>query len=182
MPKAAYYIPTQPYSPIDALNRRAAAVGSPGYAMATAHANYNGHSVRVSWNSYRRYYIAEYTWSGRQVIARGSFENVLTAALRFNRRDGLGTSLKVWPREDDDDAIALCESTEALQLYSRDSAAAHFDSWYTWRHRAAAGSVRDYAHPGKLVLHFDWELMQATGSHEEYVEALKTKHKRTHTR
>ena len=58
-----FHLPVRPYSPIDALNRRAAALGSPGYAQATAYADYNGHHVTLSYNSYRGYYIAQYFWA-----------------------------------------------------------------------------------------------------------------------
>lgn len=45
MPSKEYHLPVIPFSPIDALNRRAAAVGSIGYAEAASHANYNGHGA-----------------------------------------------------------------------------------------------------------------------------------------
>ena len=57
-----YHVPTRPYSVIDSLNRRAAALGSPRYGMLASAANYNGHRVEVWWNSYKQCYIAEYIW------------------------------------------------------------------------------------------------------------------------
>jgi hypothetical protein len=70
-----FHLSVRPYSPIDAHNRAAAAKGSSRYAGATAGADYNGYHVTLAWNDYRRYYVAEYFWAGRVVIARGGFEN-----------------------------------------------------------------------------------------------------------
>ena len=67
-----FWIPTRPYSLIDAINRMAAATGSPRYAELATYADYNGHYVTVSFNEYRRYWVAEYTWAGRVVIGRGT--------------------------------------------------------------------------------------------------------------
>ena len=91
MPEIEFHVPERPYTPIDALNRRAAAVGSPRYAALTSHADYNGHQVTVAFNDYRQYYTAEYFWAGRQVLARGSFEACLQAALREHARGALGS-------------------------------------------------------------------------------------------
>ncbi len=140
----AFHLPVRPYSPIDALNRRAAALGSPRCAELTSHADYNGHHVTVSWNSYRNYYVAEYTWAGRVVLARGSFEVCLAAALAEYRRgsadggsadggpadggpadggpadggpaDGgpLGASASIVPREGDEAAVAACRAAQGV--------------------------------------------------------------------
>lgn len=173
--ESVYHIPERPYSPIDALNRRAAALGSPGYAMATAGADYNGHRVGLSWNSYRGYYIAEYTWLGRQVIARGDFAACLAAVLREQARGALGSCAQISPREDDAEAIALCEATPELVAGDLNSADR---SWYTWRHQCAAESARDCALAHRLVMLFDWELLQTAPSRDEYKAALKAKHGR----
>lgn len=80
--KTKFELPTRPYSPIDALNRRAAATGSLGYAMRAAGASYNGHRVTVAFNSHRKYWTAEYYWAGRIVLERGSFEDCRAAVSR----------------------------------------------------------------------------------------------------
>ena len=178
----AYHCPIRPYTPIDALNRRAAAVGSPGYAQAASHANYNGHGVSVSWNEYRRYYTAEYYWAGRMVLARGSFESCLRAALREYNRGALGASVSVGPREDDTEAVRLCE--EAVADPASGLVAGEIprgmSEWMTWRHDCAARSVRDSANRGMLVMMFDWELMQACETQEEYEACLKAKYGRVY--
>lgn len=109
---AAYHLPTIAYTPIDALNRRAAAVGSPGYAQAAAYADYNGHRVTVTWNDYRGYYIAEYFWAGRVVLARGTFAQCLTAALAEYGRGALGTSVWATVQADDAEALALAAAAD----------------------------------------------------------------------
>ncbi len=55
---------------VDLINRMAAATGSVSYAQRTAHADYNGHSVGVSFNNYRKYWVAEHFWGERVVHAR----------------------------------------------------------------------------------------------------------------
>src|ERR1700722_10981800 len=132
-----FHLPVRPYSPIDALNRRAAALGSQRYAELTGHADYNGHHVTLSWNSYRGYYVAEYTWAGRVVIARGDFVHCLAAVLAEYRRGALGASASVSPREDDEVAIAACKATQDLvegNIWERNENGSRLGmgSWYTW--------------------------------------------------
>jgi hypothetical protein len=172
----AYHLPVRPYSPIDALNRRAAGTGSPGYAQATAHANYNGHHVTLTWNSYRGYYVAEYFWAGRNVIARGSFASCLAAVLSEYQRGDLGACATIAPREDDTEAVAMCEAEGSLA--PGDVNFGHESPWYTWRHKAAAESVRDAANPRALVRIFDWTIMQAAETLDAYEAAIKAKHGR----
>ncbi len=174
----SYTLPTRPYSPIDALNRRAAAVGSPGYAQRTANADYNGHNVGVSWNSYRGYYIAEYFWGERVVLARGSFSTCFGAAVRYYDKGALGASVSIHPREDDNDALRLIEDDPRIVDSDADKSR---EDWYSWRHQCAAQSVRDYCHPGAFKLVFDWELMEAAASESEYLDALKVKYGNAYT-
>jgi hypothetical protein len=182
-----FEIPTRPYSPIDALNRKAAATGSPGYAMQTAHANYNGHNVGVNFNDYRGYHIAEYYWGERCVLARGSFAEALNAAVRYYDRGDLGASVSVTPRNGDAEALELIakderfvemvrESDDLCARWVRKDGKNPRDDWWTWRHEAAMESVRDHCFPGGLHLIFDWELMQAAEDRDAYIEALKEKY------
>jgi hypothetical protein len=91
----SYWLPTIPYTLVDAINRAAAATGSVRYAELAANANYNGHSVTVSFNTYRKYWVTEYFWGGRVVLARGSFEDCARAAHREYQRGALGTRVIV---------------------------------------------------------------------------------------
>lgn len=183
--EVAFHIPERPYSPIDALNRRAAALGSPGYAMATHYADYNGHHVTLRWNDYRGYYVAEYFWAGRVVVARGGFAECLKAVVAEYNRGALGSSAGVYPRKDDAEAIALCERTEPLAKGSgwekndngRELARA---SWYTWQHECAAASARDYANPRGMVMVFDWDLMKVAPDQAAYETALRAKYGRVY--
>lgn len=172
-PAPAFHLPVRPYGPIDALNRRAAAVGSPGYAMMTAHANYNGHHVTVSWNEYRGYYIAEYWWAGRCVLTRGDFARCLAAAIQEYQRGALGSSVGVYPRADDTEAVALCEATPELVAGMAPQSA---PAWMTWRHDWAARSVRDAANPRAIRTRLDWTLMQEAADEAAYEAALKAKY------
>ncbi len=171
-----FHLPERPFTPIDSLNRRAAALGSPRYAMATGHANYNGHHVTLDWNDYRRYYIAQYYWAERIVIARGTFEHCLAATLEEYNRGALGSSAAIYPREDDAEAIALCAATAELRPGKEPPR-----EWYTWQHECAAASARDYANPRGLVMIFDWGLMQASPDQKTYEEALRATHGRVYT-
>lgn len=74
-----YWLPTRPYSLIDAVNRSATATGSVRYARQAADASYNGHHVTVTYNDYRDYCICEHYWGERVVHARGAMEVALRA-------------------------------------------------------------------------------------------------------
>jgi hypothetical protein len=186
-PSTEFHLPVIPYSPIDALNRRAAAMGSPRYAQMTHYADYNGHHVSLSWNDYRKYYVAEYMWAGRVVIARGAFASCLRETIIMYERGALGASAGVAPREDDTAAIELCEATPKLvrgSLWEKDPAGfgnrLRNGDWWTWRHEAAAASARDMANPRASTLIFDWDLMQAANDRAEYEIALLAKYGRTY--
>jgi hypothetical protein len=174
-PAVRFHAPTRPYSPIDALNRRAAATGSPRYGQLTSHADYNGHSVSVYFNDYRQYYVADYTWSGRQVLGRGEFATCLEAALFEYGRGALGGSVSVSVRADDAEAIALCEASPLLVP----GVEASRPVWYTWRHEVAASCAQDAAVRTPKML-FDWSLLESAESREAYEAALKAKHGRVY--
>ena len=74
-----YWLPTRPYTLVDAVNRTAAAQGSVRYASLAANADYNGHSVTVSYNDYRDYCVCQHYYGERVVHARGSMEIALRA-------------------------------------------------------------------------------------------------------
>lgn len=171
-----FHIPTRPYSPIDCLNRRSSAQGSMRYAAATTYADYNGHHVSLHWNEYRAYYVAEYFWAERVVIGRGDFETCLRAVLAEYNRGALGSSTSITPRQDDADAIALCESTTEIVKGAKPQT----ESWWTWRHTVAGLCASDYCHPGKMTMIFDWEVMQAAENEESYYQAVKAKHGRAY--
>lgn len=177
-----FHLPIRPYSPIDALNRRAAATGSPRYATLAANANYNGHHVTLTWNSYRGYYVAEYFWAGRVVIARGKFGDCLRAVLAEYNKGALGASAEIAPREDDTEAIALCASTPGVERGSA-WAGEHGDrhlrkgNWWTWRHDVACEAAPDSA-GGRRERFFDWSLLESAASREDYQNALREKYGR----
>jgi hypothetical protein len=89
------YLPIRPYGVIDAINRVALATGGVRGAMAGSHADYNGHSTQVSFNDRRQYWVAEYTWAGRNVLARGEFESCVQAAKHEWDRGALGAAAQV---------------------------------------------------------------------------------------
>lgn len=87
------WIPTRPYTITDQINRSAAATGSVRGAMAAASADYNGHSVKVSWNSFRKYWVCEYYWGERVVLGRGEMEHCLRAGAAEHARGALGSEV-----------------------------------------------------------------------------------------
>lgn len=173
-----FHIPARPFTPIDAHNRAAAAKGSPRYAELATHASYNGHHVDLRWNSYRGYYVAEYFWAGRVVLARGDFATCLAAVLAEWKRGDLGTSARVSPREGDEEALALARSTP--ELIESESAFAHEQPWWTWRHELGNESARDMANPHISVPIFDWPLCEAAADRDAYERALKAKYGRVY--
>jgi hypothetical protein len=117
-----YWLPTKPYTLIDAINRSALATGSVRFAELGANADYNGHRVEVSFNDYRRYWVAEYFWAGRCVISRGSFADVVRAAAAFHATQGRGGDVIVTTRDESE-----AETARALgfQLCTDETRAAH---------------------------------------------------------
>lgn len=175
--KHHYHLPVRPFSPIDALNRRAAAVGSTRYAELAGHANYNGHHVTVSFNEYRKYYIAGYFWAGHITLARGAAEHCVAAAVEEYNRGALGASVAIALRGEDVDHIV----GKFVQLVPGTCKFAHETDWYTWRHECAAQAARDAANPRLPVMIFDWPLMQAAADRAAYETALKAKYGRINT-
>jgi hypothetical protein len=180
-----FHLPVRPYSPIDAHNRSAAAKGSPRYAQATAYADYNGHHVTLSWNSYRGYYVAEYFWAGRVVIARGGFDDCLRAVLDEYKCGALGASATITVPATDGAALAAVRAEASVvegSLWRRDENGRSLDvgSWWTWRHDVGHESARDMANPGCPVLIFDWGLCQAADNREAYEAAVRAKYGRVY--
>jgi len=181
-----FHLPVIPYSPIDALNRAAAAKGSPRYAEAATYANYNGHHITVSWNSYRGYYVCEYYWGGRVVLTRGSFAACLREALVYYERGDLGSSVSLIPKADDAEAIKLCEADPRIKkgsLWKREAdgtCSLSEGSWYTWRHQVAAQSAKDMANPHCPTIIFDWHMLQNADTREDYEEGIRIKYGRVY--
>lgn len=122
----SFWKPTIAYTLIDAINRIAAATGSPRYADLASHADYNGHFVRVYFNDYRQYWLAEYTWAGRNVLARGSLEQCLRAALAEYARGAKGCEVSCTVTTDEDAAIV---EGAGLVPWSKEIEAAHYATW-----------------------------------------------------
>jgi hypothetical protein len=170
-----FHLPTRPYGIVDAHNRAAAAKGSLSYADATHGADYNGHHVGVDFNTYRGYWVTEYTWNGRNVLARGSFADAINAAKAEHERGALGSSAHLTIQKDHPEAASLAALAEATG-WTRGSSEDR--TWHTWRHKVAAESARDYAHPGAMVLIFDLALLEAAEDRNGYMDALNDKYGR----
>ena len=170
-----YHAPTKPFSIIDAHNRRALAQGqSPaaGYS-----ADYNGHRVRLDWNSYRHQYVASYIWNGVNTIARGELASVLSRCLDFHARGGRGASLSITVRAED--AHELSQFVEAGSLIeTTDDTAAADRAWHTWRHEVAADCAPDSASPSRRRFIFDFDLLEEADNERAYHNALQQKYGR----
>lgn len=135
----SFWLPTRPYGLADSVNRVAAATGSPRYAMGAHSADYNGHRVHVGFNSYRGYYTCEYTWSGRNVLARGPLADCLEAAKREQARGALGSTVVVHVR--DQAEADLCISM-GFEPHSEAIEKAHTVTWYSELHREVGQALR----------------------------------------
>lgn len=134
------WLPTIPFNLIAAINRAAAATGSVGYAMKTEFANYNGHSVRVYFNDYRQYWLAEYQWGQRVVLHRGDFDGALLEAKREYEKGALGSSvIASVPLDSVDLAVS-----NGLSAYSEEIAQNHYDSFATWAHPLVWEALRSH--------------------------------------
>jgi hypothetical protein len=145
-----YWIPTRPYTLVDAVNRCAAATGSIGYAMKAADASYNGHSVTVTYNDYRDYCICEHFWGGRVVHARGSMETALRAGRYEYDLGHRGTSVHTCDLTPDEATIAL-----ALGYipWSSETEEAWNALWYTDLHECVGEAMSDARHLGHDTAH-----------------------------
>lgn len=142
--------------------------------MGASHANYNGHHVTVSWNDYRNYYVCRYTWAGDVVLARGSAETCIKAAVTEYNRGALGASV---------DVSLLGEDAARVAPLFPELAPGRCEfkpAWHTWQHECAAAAARDSANPRLPVMVFDWELMQSTETREAYEAGLRAKHGRVY--
>jgi len=142
----AYELPTIPFSPIDLINRRAAATGSMTYAMLTGSADYNGHRVSVSfkdkavcgpvWN-------AEFYWGERMVLGRGSFAHCLDAALAYYKQGHKGAHVVIGlsplapePLEEQRRLVLAAGGVP----YSYDGSEAK-PSWWSGKHEAVSDAL-----------------------------------------
>jgi len=139
--------PTVPYTLIDAVNRAAAATGSPRYAMAASGADYNGHRVDVD-TGIRRGWRAHYTWAGLRWLERGAtFERALETALRSREALAKGGQVRVRFSEyaKDDDHLPTDERRALLRdrgLLPEDEAdAADAAEWRDWRYAEVHGAL-----------------------------------------
>lgn len=122
-----FWLPTIPYSLIDAINRMAAATGSVRYAQLAADANYNGHFVRVYFNDYRGYWLAEYQWGERCVLSRSeNLARCLEAGKAEYARGARGTTVVC--HVDTESDADLCRAAGFVP-YSKEIEAAHYATW-----------------------------------------------------
>lgn len=167
--KQVWHLPVLSYGVIDAYNRMCAAVGSPTLAMKSAHADYNGHSIDIRFNTHRQYYTADYWWAGRNCIARGTLREVVEAAVHDYKRGALGSSVEVVVKPGDDTSV-LVENGFIRGELPREP------EFLTWRHKVAARCAPDYANSGRMALIFDSGLLEAASCEPSYREALKAKY------
>lgn len=147
--REAWTLPQIPLSPIDMINRMAAATGSVGYAQATAHGDYNGHHVMVSFKPHAvsgPTWNAEYWWAGRVVLGRGSFQRCVEAAVREYRRGARGTSVVAEVYDDEAAAISADEQRQILQQagferVEKDDPATRRAPWWTGAHEAVCDAA-----------------------------------------
>lgn len=154
----AFWLPTRPYTLIDAINRVALATGSALYAQRGERADYNGHAV---FADYRRHavggarWVAEYTWAGRHVISRGAgrdgFVACVQAGKREHARGALGSSFRV-RLEDGLEGFTLAEQAaicvaEGLLPWSEEIQRAH-DATYRDDRWEQIGDARSYERQG----------------------------------
>lgn len=120
-----FVLPTKPLSIIDAINRMALATGDFRNACASSDANFNGHPVEVRWNEYRGYWVAQYHWCDRIVIARGELGPCLSAAKDFYATQGRGASVTVHVESPDD--AYICKACGFIPAAEEDT------SWRDWK-------------------------------------------------
>jgi hypothetical protein len=135
-----YWLPTRPYTLVDAVNRAAAATGSVRYAMQAADAGYNGHSVTVTYNDYRDYCLCEHYWGERVVHGRGSMETALRAGRHEYNLGHRGTRITTCNLTPEEAQVAL-----ALGYipWSAEGEEAWNALWYTELHGCVGEALGD---------------------------------------
>jgi len=145
-----FYLPTKPYSFIDAINRRAAATGSVGYAMAAASADYNGHFLTVSWNSFRGYYVGEYHWGERVVVVRNTkIAEVLRVAKEWYKQSGRGARVSFHVKPEDAEVLRADPDVKPGDIKEEPL------DWQDWRFPLLTNVLDDekrYGIPVKIIL------------------------------
>lgn len=151
-----YWIPTRPYTLVDAVNRGAAATGNLRHAMLAADALYNGHAVTVMYNEYHDYCICEHFdysrcerfWGDRVVHCRGSMESALRAGRHEYDLGHRGTSVRTCnlTPEEADVAQALGYVPWSEEIEKSWSAA-----WYTELHGCVGEALDDARFCGDTV-------------------------------
>lgn len=143
-----FELQTRPYSVIDAINRCALATGSIRSAQIGECADYNGHSVAVYYNNYRGYWLAEYTWAGRVVLSRGTFEQCVRAAYQEHSRGALGSRVTVDTSADDASPATVHARRGFVESFGFTPAPVRWGrgpepmpSWWTWKHGEAGSAV-----------------------------------------
>lgn len=140
-----YWLPTRPYTLVDAVNRVAAATGSVGYAQGSAHSSYNGHFVTVAYNDYRDYCICEHFWGGRVVHARGSMETALRAGRCEYNLGHRGTRVTTCDLTPGEAQVALALG---YMPWSADGEEAWDALWYTELHACVGEALGDARYGG----------------------------------
>jgi hypothetical protein len=136
-----FWLPTRPYSLVDAINRAALATGSCRAASIGSHADYNGHRVDFCEpNSFKRYWTCYYTWAGTVTIGRGSLVDCLNAAKREYDRGALGASAQV--RVDSEEDAEACLAAGFVP-WSKEIQAVHEATWRTPMHAEVHHALRD---------------------------------------
>ena len=180
-----FHVPCKPYSPIDACNRHAAALGSPRTALLTGSANFNGHRIDIR-KCFNGYYVAGYIWNGSRTIARGTLADCIARALEYYDNGHVGAAIWIDLYADNDgrldasaDEIKLCQDHERLTdgAWTHD----HLADWWTWRHEVAKKSVADYVRPdsNRHELIFDPALIEECANKADYEAALLDRFGRT---
>lgn len=137
-----FHLPEVELSPVDLINRRAAATGSVRYAQLTGSADYNGHPIAVSFKPHAvagPIWNAEYHWGERVVIGRGSLNVCLEAAKAEHARGAGGCCVRVYLHEEAPESIneqtLLCTDLGFVAGKLPDRA-----SWWNGSHAAVVDS------------------------------------------
>lgn len=141
-PRFAVWLKTRPYKLVDAINRMAAATGSVRGAMAASSADYNGHGVAVSFNDFRKYWVAQYYWGQRVVLNRGDLEGCVRAAAREYNRGALGSEVVVTLRDQNEVDLVLGLGL-GFEAYSEEIKKEHEATWKDDRFAEVPYALRD---------------------------------------
>ena len=143
------YMPTIPLTPLDLINRRDAATGSPARAHASSAADYNGHHVSIQYlpDAFTGpKWVASYYWGERVYLGRGTLPRCIGATRGYYDSGPRGAGAQLTTSEHAPETVdAQVGLAELLGFHKRDESNGRRgpwrEPWWTGAHAAVVDAL-----------------------------------------